>query len=109
MSKEIKDIQALINKRAENKLKQDISRAAKVIADSLIGKPNDAATTFPTQKSPNGESPYFFFAENGDYFKGVFKNLLPKYIEDESLAFVNEIEGLKRQVDHLLNITEIAD
>lgn len=105
----LKDIQSLINQRAEKKLKKDIAKTAKMISESLIGKANDKATTFPTQKNPNGESPYFFFAENGDYFQGVFKNLLPKYIEDESLAFMNEIENIKNQVENLLNDQEMED
>jgi len=108
MAKEMKDLQALINKRAEERLDKDISDLCKVRSHRLLSNryllPNVrfADETISKDRMDLKELLY----PGGIYTKKLKEAWLPIYITEESELFLNRVEELESQVDDLLNRTQ---
>ena len=100
--KKIEDLQALINERAEEKLKKDIRDFSDSIKSAFGGK--GQTDLFPkVEYKALKQTPYWFFEPQREYMTEVFNNLLPGYIERETKDFFAQVENLRNDVDNLLN------
>lgn len=102
--KDVKDLQTLINERAESRLERDIQEAVQLIRNNPILKhQGDMPRISMTGKeTSNGQFPYWFFQSSGDYMKAAKEHLLPLYIQEETKMFMGKVENLQGQIDELL-------
>lgn len=101
----MEDLQKIINKRAKKRLDDDIKEFKSYVRNSRCFQSiSNAAITIPRKdKSPIATA-------LGDLFSGfgpsvlltrIEEKLLPKYIEEESKAFIDKIESIQSEIDEL--------
>ena len=96
----MKDLQAIIDKRAEEKLNSEI----KEINDFLIKNRSILETFKIYYRNKEGKDEYteptFIFQENR-FGKQIFETNIQRYKEKESIKFLKEFEDLKAKVETL--------
>lgn len=108
-------VQAIINKKAEQRLDKDLRDIYEFVSGNKIlqktdDKGNDAK---PLPKLGMGKEelntntyPYWFFQSNKPYMMALQEHFLPIYIKKETEMFMQKIEELRNDVDVLLDSKE---
>ena len=101
---ETQTIQNVINKRAESKLRKDLDFLSDLYArDDYKYKYlfKGIKINMGTTEKPEVEDIIFVFRNTRRFYKEAFEKNLPKYIEEETVLFLKEIEELKSKVETL--------
>lgn len=97
----MKDLQALIDKRAEDKLNDELNKINKVLYDSNeLFKDVRINVTGEGIKDMN-TSLTFLLSSSRDLRKNIFNANIERYKEQETKKFLKEIEDLKEKVERL--------
>lgn len=101
--KPIKDIQGLLSERAEKKLDKELSTMREYIhngfAANLLELGDDVTLTIDGKTKTLREALWY---TDRPIFKRIKEKLLPIYIEDETKAFVKEVDGLRKQMENIV-------
>lgn len=101
--KPIKDIQALLSERAEKKLDKELMAIRDYlhsgVAANLLELGDEVTLTIDGNTRPLREAIWY---TDRPVFKRIKEKLLPQYIENETKAFVKEVDGLRKQVENIV-------
>ena len=104
----MKDIQAIITKRAEEKLNKDIrSYFEQIKGNPLFSVVRNLKIIHPNRSGEEKQTEFddFFYA-GGDSWSGhriFYQAMHDKYVEDESAIFMSEFDRLKDDLDSLIS------
>lgn len=101
MAKEIKDIQQLINDRAEKRLYADID----ILSNPLSKKwqfLENILVNIGTSEKPNVIQLYNILTNSG-FRQEIFEKNIARYREEEAESFLQKVESIREDVDNLLN------
>lgn len=119
MTREIKDLQKLIEERAISKLTDDLVKLSEVINSQPLLQhngssypPNVYLQTGSTSRANYEEirvdrlfciNPHSYLHQSNGYMGQLYRHWLPVYIERESSEFLKKIDNLEQEVNHLLD------
>jgi hypothetical protein len=102
MAKEIKDIQQIINDRADRKLGQEINKIYQFLSNgenyNLI---KDILINVGTAEKPKQIRIYSLFTNDGLLGKIIEQNQ-ERYRSEETSAFIGKVESIRNDVDQLM-------
>lgn len=102
--KTTKDIQDLINAKAKARLDADITTLHRMVSNGNNHKLlKDVKVNVGTEDEPQMESLHWIFSDKA-CGKAIVEANLQRYIEEETKAFMEKVESLRDDVDHLLNV-----
>lgn len=100
----LKDIQQLINERAEKKLNKDLADLREYLhtgfASNLLELGSKISVEFDGRKENLRNA---LWSTDSPLFKLLKEAQLPKYIETETRGFINKIDAIREDVDELMN------
>lgn len=101
MAKEIKDIQALINDRAEKRLYAEIDVVGNSISSNwkLL---DGIMVNVGTSENPNTIQLYHILTNTG-FRNKIFEKNIDRYKEEEAKSFLEKVESIREDVDNLLS------
>lgn len=103
MAKELKDIQQLINDKADSKLKKLVNELYNLLSNGenfyLI---KDININIGTAEKPRVISLAYIFGSNG-FEKQIIENNTERYRMMESAEFLSKVESIREDIDGLLN------
>lgn len=109
---EIKDIQDIINSRAEKRLDKDIAEICRfAIHNELLSDETGLTPTiFESVKDSKMHNTTLraMLGFAGEFYNKLKANWLPTYIKEESELFLSEFESLKEQVNSLTDEVSIV-
>lgn len=102
--KNITNIQDLVDKKAEIRLKKDL----RDMRSAVLNIPVLCANTdsdFPDMEFKGKKTkPYWFFNEgDNSFYDALYEYWLPIYKSQEAHNFINEVERLNENVNELMN------
>lgn len=123
MARDIKDLQKLIEERATERLEVDLIALGKLVEKHpLLGVGDDGpqlaynvdygkivnerkVVRYETQSIGRLFGATYYNQDHlwGEYLKQLRQFWLPKYIEEESKAFLDKLDQIQNDVDYLLN------
>ncbi len=103
MAKELKDVQQLVNDKADSKLKSDLSALQKSIYSGVQYELLKGITlNVGTAEKPKNISLYSIFSSDGFEAK-IIENNTERYRATEAQLFLSKVESLREDVDNLLD------
>ena len=108
----IKNLQDLINEKAEYRLNIEIGKIAETIRNNDLLKttnnPGLPDVLIEGGKNPY-KKPYWFFAAESEFFEKVKAYWLPIYIKEETENFIKKVDELDSQIQDLKNTQYVDD
>jgi hypothetical protein len=100
----MKDIQAIITQRAEERLKNDIENYFRQIKSNPIFKEIQGCKvdTLDGSRILNMDD-FFYPCRSWAGYDKVFSGLRNEYVEKESKDFMSKVDQIKEDIDSLLN------
>jgi len=100
----LKDIQQLINERAEHKLRSDLEKFRKYLHSELAMGLIDIGAQISVEINGKKENlRNALWSTDSSIFKMLKEDQLPKYIESETKNFLNKVDSIREDVDELMN------
>ena len=111
---QVKNLQELINQKAEKRLDADIYKLAEAIRNNpLLQTTNNPSIPDISIKNNEGSylerKPYWFFQSNGNFFDKVKEGWLPIYIAEETKNFITKVEELDSEIQGLKNVEYVDE
>jgi hypothetical protein len=103
MAKDLKDIQQLINERAEQRFNADYFAIVSPISSSKLFEHIQFDCYRNGSETKSQEGMYWVFREGYGNYEKVKEKWLPKYISEESENFLAKVESIKNDVDNLMS------
>lgn len=106
MAKELKDLQKLIEEKAEKRFNEDYFRDVAGIQNSNLFKHIKNPQMFKCKRYSGSEemqSAFWAFSQGYGFYERLKEYWLPIYISKEAEMFMEEVERIKADVDGLLN------
>jgi hypothetical protein len=100
---ELKNIQQLIDEKAENRLNKDLDdMRTTILSIGVLTATTESA--FPDLEYGGKKTkPYWFFNLNGEFRRALYNYWLPIYKTREAENFLKRVEDLESEVDNLMN------
>jgi hypothetical protein len=99
----MKDIQAIITKRAEDRLYNDITEFLRQFTNSPLFAPLKEVFVLYGEDKRASMNAFFWPSNQNPAYEIIHEKLHDKYVEQESAEFMQKVDQIKDDIDSLLN------
>lgn len=99
----MKDLQTKINEKAEERLNSDLDDFFNLVQKHKVNILDNCEDISVTIRTDDGQKTTTFrsglWRKSDIVGKYLFSKLIQKYIEEETVNFINKVESLQKQID----------